>query len=47
MAWNLAQTTVGWISGSLVACEEKPQSLPAMTFSRPTILAYLTRRSAT
>ena len=38
MAWNLAQTTVGWTSGAKVACDENPQSLPAITFSRPTSL---------
>src|SRR5580693_9580078 len=35
-ASNLAHTIVGWISGAYVACEEKPQSALATTFSRPT-----------
>ena len=41
MAWNLAQTISGWRR------PPSPQSVPAITFSRPTRLAYRTRRSAT
>ena len=37
-ASNFAHTTVGWISGSVLANEAKPQSLPAMTFSLPLLL---------
>ena len=37
---------LGWIS-SAPAKVAKPQSVPAMTFSRPTISAYLTMRCAT
>ena len=32
--WNLAHTTVGWISDSTLANDEIPQSLLAMTRSR-------------
>ena len=39
-------TTVGWTSGLYVAWDEKPQSAPAMTFSRPTSSAKRTIRSA-
>ena len=41
-ASNLAQTIYGWSSRP-----PSPQAVPAMTLSRPTRLAYLTRRSAT
>jgi hypothetical protein len=41
-ASNSAQTIFGWSSRP-----PSPQSVPAMTLSRPTRLAYLTRRSAT
>src|SRR5262245_21332141 len=43
---SLAHTMVGWIS-SEPAKVAKPQSLPAITRSRPTTLANLTMRSAT
>src|SRR3989304_5217045 len=46
-ASNFAQTTVGCTSGWKRAGEQKPQSAPAMTFSRRTTSAYLTIRSAT
>jgi len=35
---NFSQTTVSWTSVRYKACEEKPQSAAAMTFSRPTSL---------
>src|SRR3954469_3220987 len=38
MASNLAHITVGWTSVLYVACDEKPQSAPAITFSLPTAL---------
>src|SRR5919106_226939 len=44
---NFAHTTVGWTSGVYVACDEKPQSLPAITFSGPARSAYRMMRSAT
>src|SRR5215467_9335241 len=44
-AANLAQPTFGSIS-RLPACEANPQSLPIMTFSRPTSSAYRTVISA-
>ena len=46
MALNFAHTTVGWTSVVYIACEEKPQSAPAMTFSRPTSRAKRMMRSA-
>src|SRR5262245_23072896 len=45
-ASNLAHTTLGWISVE-PANVAKPQSAPAMTFSRPTAWANRTIRSAT
>src|SRR3984957_13596392 len=38
---NLAQAICGWMR------PPRPQSVPAITFSRPTTLAYRTMRSAT
>src|ERR1700693_1682498 len=43
---SLAQTTLGWISKD-VAKEAKPQSAPAITFSRPTASANRMIRSDT
>ena len=43
-AANLAHTIVGWISGSVLANDEKPQSLPPMTLSLPTMLAKRRKR---
>jgi hypothetical protein len=40
-ARNLGHTTVGCTSGAYVARDEKPQSEPAITLSRPTRPAYL------
>src|SRR5215470_11601968 len=45
-ASNFAQTTLGWISVE-PANVAKPQSAPAMTFSRPTTFANRTMRWAT
>ena len=45
-ALNFAHITVGWTLGR-PADVPKPQSVPAMTFSRPTRLAYCTIRCAT
>src|SRR4029450_5715569 len=45
-ASNFAHTTLGWISVD-PANVAKPQSAPAMTFSRPTTFANLTIRCAT
>ena len=45
-AANLAQTTVGCTSGANEAREENPQSALAITFSRPTSLAYWQMPSA-
>jgi hypothetical protein len=45
-AANLAHTTVGCTSGANEAREENPQSALAMTFSRPTRLAYWQMPSA-
>src|SRR6516165_6733680 len=46
MALNFSQMTVGCTSVVYIACEEKPQSAPAMTFSRPTSRAKRMMRSA-
>src|SRR6266566_3286765 len=45
-AWSFAHTTVGWISVQL-ARFAKPPSEPAITFSRPTMLAKRQMRWAT
>jgi hypothetical protein len=46
IAWSLAQAMV--LTTFLPQAEvPNPQSLPAITFSRPTISAYLVIRSAT
>jgi hypothetical protein len=45
IALNFAQTTLSWISCD-PAKVPKPQSAPAITFSRPTALANLKMRSA-
>src|SRR5215468_5806127 len=45
-AWSFAHTILGWISLEF-AKFAKPQSEPAITFSRPTILAKRQMRCAT
>src|SRR5262245_26206391 len=44
---NLSQATLGWVSLNLRAEAANPQSAPAITFSRPTILAKRRILSAT
>src|SRR5712671_7201472 len=45
--WNFAQTIEGCTSGTARGVEAKPQSAPAMTFSRPTNFAKRWMRSDT
>src|SRR5262245_35956044 len=46
MAANFSQATLEWVSLNRTPEAANPQSAPAMTFSRPTILANRTIRSA-